>query len=61
MGCIYKGPKLPINDFANDFISPLLPKLQKESSKRLFLLGDFNIDLLKYKISDSVNNFIDNW
>ena len=57
---MYKGPKLPINDFTNDFISPLLPKLHKEPSKRLFLLGDFNIDLLKYKISDSVNNFIDN-
>ena len=59
VGCIYKHPTLPINDFTNDFISPLLQKLQKESSKRIFLLGDFNIDLLKYEISDSVNNFID--
>ena len=52
---IYKHPTLPVNDFTNDFISPLLLKLQKESSKRVFLLGD----LLKYEISDSVNNFID--
>ena len=59
VGCIYKHPTLPINDFTNDFFSPLLLKLQKESSKRVFLLGDFNIDLLKYEISDSVNNFID--
>ena len=59
VGCIYKHCTLPINDFTNDFISPLLLKLQKESSKRVFLLGDFNIDLLKYEISDSVNNFID--
>ena len=59
VGCIYKHPTLPINDFTNDFFSPLLLKLQKESSKRVFPLGDFNIDLLKYKISDSVNNFID--
>ena len=59
VGSIHKHPALPINDFTNDFISPLLLKLQKESSKRVFLLGDFNIDLLKYEISDSVNNFID--
>ena len=31
----------------------------KESFKRVFLLGGFNIDLLKHEISDSVNNFID--
>ena len=59
IGFIYKHPTLSINDFTNDFISPLLLKLQKESSKRVFLLVDFNIDLLKYEISDSVNNFID--
>ena len=57
--CIYKHPALTINDFTNGFISSLLLKLQKESSKRILLLGDFNVDLLKYDISDSVNNFID--
>ena len=56
---IYKYPTLQINDFKSDFISPLLLKLQKESSKRIFLLGDFNIDLLKYDLSGSINNFID--
>ena len=59
VACIYKYPTSPGNNFTNDFISPLLLKLQKESSKIIFLLGDFNIDLLKYEISDSVNNFID--
>ena len=59
VGCIYKHPTLPINDFTNEFISPLLLKLQKESSKIIFLLSDFNIELLKYEISDSINNFID--
>ena len=46
VGCIYKHPALQINDFKGDFISPLLLKLQKEFSKRIFLLGDFNIDLI---------------
>ena len=59
VGCIYKHPTLQINDFKSDFTFPLLLKLQKESSKRIFLLDDFNIDLLKYELSDSVNNFID--
>ena len=59
VGCIYKHPTLQINDFKSDFISPLLLKLQKESSKRISLLGDFSIDLLKYKLLDSINNFID--
>ena len=40
-------------------ISPLLLKLEKGSSKRIFLLDDFNINLLKYEISDSINNVID--
>ena len=59
VGCIYKHPTLPINDFTNDFISPLLLKLQKELSERNFLLGDLSMDLLKYEISGSRNNFID--
>ena len=54
-GCIYKHPTLPISNF----ISSLLPKLQKESSKRIFLLGDFNIDSLRDEILDSINNFND--
>ena len=44
IGFIYKHPTLSINDFTNDFISTLLLKLQKESPKRVSLLGDFNID-----------------
>ena len=59
VGCIYKHLTHPINDFTNEFISALLLKLQKDSSKRIFLLGDFNIESLKYEISDSINHFID--
>ena len=59
VGCIYKHPTLQINDFKSDFISPLLLKLQKKSFKRIFLLRDFNIDLLKYELSEPINNFMD--
>ena len=34
VGCIYKHPTLPINDFTNDFISPLQLKLQNSFSPR---------------------------
>ena len=56
---IYKHPTLPIKDFTHDFISSLLLQFQNKSSKRVFLVGDLNIDLFKYEISDSVNNFND--
>ena len=33
--------------------------MQKQPSKRIFPLGDVNIDFLRYEISESINNFID--
>ena len=44
--CIYKQPSLQVNYLKNDIILSLLGKLNKENSKKNFLLGDFNIDLL---------------
>ena len=50
---MYKHSVLPKNDFTYDFISALLLKLQKQSSKRILFLGDFNVDLFtKNQISD---------
>ena len=69
VGCIYKHPSLQVNNFTNDIIQvnnftndiirSLLEKLNKESSKKIFLLGDFNIDLLQYETSEPVINFVD--
>ena len=50
---------LHIGDFNSNEISPLLQKFLNESSKQIFLLGDFNIDLLKYESSELVNSFLD--
>ena len=50
---------LHIGDFNRDYNSSLLRKLSNESSKQIFLLGDFNIDLLKYESSELVNSFLD--
>ena len=32
-GCIYKNPQVPVSEFANDFLSPLLEKLNQEKRK----------------------------
>ena len=58
--CIYKKhSSLQVNNFTNDIILPLLGNLNKESSKKNFFLGDFNIDLLQYETFEPVNNFVD--
>ena len=58
-GCIYKHPSLQVDNFTNDIILTLLEKLNKENSKKIFLHGDFNIDLLQYETFEPVNNFVD--
>ena len=46
-GCIYRHPHMDLNGFNDYYINNLLDKLSKEN-KTVFLLGDFNIDLLNY-------------
>ena len=57
-GCIYKHPNININEFNDDYLNKLLDKLSKEN-KTIFLLGDFNIDLLNYDIHPPTNKFLD--
>ena len=58
IGCIYKHPIVDTNAFIINYLNPLLQKLHKEN-KQIILLGDFNIDLLKFGSNNSVDNFID--
>ena len=44
-GCICKHPCMPIEEFNDEYILPLLEKASKEN-KPLILLGDFN-ELIK--------------
>ena len=44
--CIYKHPYMSITDFNLTYHTPLLEKRNKED-KLCFLVGDFNIDLMK--------------
>ena len=59
VGCIHKQPSLQMKNFTNDIILPLFRKLNKENSKKNFLLSNRTLDLLQYETSESVNNFVD--
>ena len=53
IGCIYKHPKQGTHDFNKNYILRLMDKLSREK-KGILIMGDFNINLLKY------NNDTDN-
>ena len=55
-GCIYRHPNTSIQDFNLNFLSPLISKLSLES-KLCFIMGDFNIDLIKSSTNMSISNF----
>ena len=47
IGCIYRHPSMVLKEFNDDYLDPLLSQLDKERNKKFYLLGDFNVDLLK--------------
>ena len=49
---------MDFNEFNCYYLNPLLEKLAKEQ-KTVFLLGDFNVDILKYEQHKATNKFLD--
>ena len=47
IGAIYRHPNMDLDEFNDIYLNPILDKISKES-KSIFLLGDFNMDLLSY-------------
>ena len=58
IGCIYKHPKMSIDEFNNKHLYPVLRKAHTEK-KTLLILGDFNINLLQIDSENSVSSFLD--
>ena len=58
VGTIYKHPSMDLTDFNSNYLSNLLEKVSKEQ-KSIFLLGDFNINLLNYNVQNPTNDFLD--
>ena len=58
IGCIYRHPLMDLNEFDDYLLNELLHKLSSEN-KSVILLGDFNVDLMKYDNHHSTNEFLD--
>ena len=58
IGCIYKHPNMDVTDFKNNYLSQIFEIVSKEQ-KQVFLLGDFNINLLNYNDHQPTNDFLD--
>mgnify|MGYP001795591156 FL=1 len=49
---------MDLNDFNENYLKPLLSKLQREHKKKIYILGDFNIDLLQADTHEASNSFL---
>ena len=58
MGVIYRHPSMDLNDFNCNYLNKLLENISKEQ-KSVFLLGDFNVNLLNYNDHNQTNKILD--
>ena len=58
LGVVYQHPTMDLDESNDNYVNKLLDNITREN-KTTFLLGDFNIDLLKYESHTSTNEFLD--
>ena len=58
VGVIYRHPSMDLADFNCNYLNNLLEKTSKEQ-KSIFLLEDFNVNLLNYNEHNETNEFLD--
>ena len=58
IGCIYKHPIVPVIEFTNDYLGPLLEKISCEK-KEIILMGYFNINILNCDSDKDTADFVD--
>ena len=58
VGVIYRHPSMDHTDFNCNYLNKLLENTSKEQ-KSIFLLGDFNDNLLNYNEHNETNEFLD--
>ena len=58
IGCLYKHPNMDVLDFKNNYLRQIFEIVSTER-KQVFLLGDFNINLLNYNDHQPTNDFLD--
>ena len=59
IGCIYKAPNAD-NALFNMHMLEIIIVIQSGSAKLTFLLGDYNLDLLKYQSNGAIADFLNN-
>ena len=58
VGVIYRHPSMDLTDFNCNYLNKLLENISKEQ-KSIFLLGDFNVNLLNYNEHNQTSEFLD--
>ena len=58
MGVTYRHQNFKLTDFNDNFLNKLLENISKDQ-KSIFLLGDFNVNLLNYNEHNPTNKFLD--
>ena len=58
VGVIYIHPSMDLTDFTCNYLNKLLESISKKQ-KSIFLLGDFNVNLLNYNEHNQTNEFLD--
>ena len=58
MGVIYRNPSIDFTDFNCNYLNQRLENISKEK-KSIFLLEDFNVNLLNYNEHNQTNEFLD--
>ena len=58
VGVIYRHPSMDLADFNCKYLNKLLENVSKEQ-KSIFLLGDFNVNLLNYNEHNQTTEFLD--
>ena len=58
IGIVYRSPDQDVRTF-NQFVEDLLSKLTKNENKLIYIMGDFNINLLNEDVHVPTNEFID--
>ena len=58
MGVIYRHSSMDLTDFNCNYLNKLLENIS-EAQKSIFLLGDFNVNLLNYNEHNQTNKFLD--
>ena len=57
LGCIYRHPSMEVSDFNENYLIPFMDKI--EVNKNIFLLGDFNIDLMNNDVDTHIATYLD--